>query len=138
MIVTEGVIDTFRARSLVNSTIRRFLEDRQFLEVPSCPAEQRCSFISIKGLHTITCTGLRQRIADNVNVAALLNVSCTSSVVFRSLHKNEDISNGSLVYSYEVILRSQLHGHRSCTGRRHRAQFCLHPEGGSVSMKDRK
>ena len=33
MIVTEGVIDTFRARSLVNSTIRRFLEDREFSEV---------------------------------------------------------------------------------------------------------
>ena len=32
MIVTEGVIDTFRARSLVNSTIRRFLEDKEFLE----------------------------------------------------------------------------------------------------------
>ena len=33
MIVTEGVIDTFRTRSLVNSTMRRFLEDKQFLEV---------------------------------------------------------------------------------------------------------
>ncbi len=32
MIVTEGVINTFRARSLVNSTIRRFLEDKEFLE----------------------------------------------------------------------------------------------------------
>ena len=32
MIVTEGVIDTFRTRSLVNSTIRRFLEDKEFLE----------------------------------------------------------------------------------------------------------
>ena len=33
MIVTQGVIDTFRTRSLVNSTVRRFLEDKQFLEV---------------------------------------------------------------------------------------------------------
>ena len=33
MIVTDGIIETFRARSLVNSTIRRFLEDKQFLEV---------------------------------------------------------------------------------------------------------
>jgi lysyl-tRNA synthetase class 2 len=33
MIVTPGVIDTFKARSKVVSTIRRYLEDREFLEV---------------------------------------------------------------------------------------------------------
>lgn len=33
MIVTEGVIETFRARSLVTSTIRRFLEAQDFIEV---------------------------------------------------------------------------------------------------------
>ena len=33
MIVTDGVIETFRARSLVNSTIRRFLEAQDFIEV---------------------------------------------------------------------------------------------------------
>lgn len=33
MIVTPGVIDTFKARSKVVSTIRRYLEDKEFLEV---------------------------------------------------------------------------------------------------------
>jgi lysyl-tRNA synthetase class 2 len=33
MIVTPGVVDTLRARSRVVSTLRRFLEDRDFLEV---------------------------------------------------------------------------------------------------------
>jgi lysyl-tRNA synthetase class 2 len=33
MIVTPGVVDTFKARSKVVSTIRRYLEDREFLEV---------------------------------------------------------------------------------------------------------
>ena len=43
MIVTEGVIDTFRTRSLVNSTIRRFLEDKQFLEARVQRARGSCS-----------------------------------------------------------------------------------------------
>lgn len=33
MIVTPGVTDTFRTRARITSTIRRFLEAREFLEV---------------------------------------------------------------------------------------------------------
>lgn len=42
MIVTEGVRDTLRARALVCSTVRRFLESRGFLEVETPVLEATC------------------------------------------------------------------------------------------------
>ena len=42
MIVTEGVKETLRARALVNSTVRRLLDSKSFLEVETPVLEATC------------------------------------------------------------------------------------------------
>ena len=47
MIVTEGVRDTFRKRSKVMSTIRRMLEQRDFLEIETPVLESTAGLSSV-------------------------------------------------------------------------------------------
>jgi lysyl-tRNA synthetase, class II len=96
MIVTPGVIDTFKARSKVVSTIRRYLEDREFLEVETPVLESAAGGADARPFVTYHNTLRRDftlRIATELHLKRLVVGGLEKVFEIGRIFRNEGISS---------------------------------------------
>lgn len=96
MMVTPGVIDTFKARSKVVSTIRRYLEEREFLEVETPVLESSAGGADARPFMTYHNTLGRNftlRIATELHLKRLVVGGLERVFEIGRIFRNEGISS---------------------------------------------